>query len=558
MRLVKSTKKNEFLDKYYYLGSLYLDYNHDLERAKKYLIYFRNVTKGRGNYENYRQIAQSNLRQIANAEKLKNDPKKFNPIDIAIKDNPNIEIVSLSLLADGNIKAFIFNKTEQDYSLSDMNVSGKISNVEKLPFELYTDEINGGQIVSPDGGRIYFTKSEQGEKGLQSDIYYSEKTAEGWGNPIYLESINSKNAIDCKPFITADNSRMFFISEREGGIGLKDIWVSNIEGGEFSEPINLGKPVNTRNDENSPFVHIGGNVLYFSSKGHVGLGGYDVFFTKTDKNTGKYLSPQNIGFPINTKDDEINIKINIDATTTFLTTTSSYGGKGKSSLRMFDLYKEAKPARVTYARGKIFDGETREPLKARFEVIDPKSKSIVIYSISDPYTGVILLPIIPGNDYIINVSKEKYLFYSNSIKLKEFTIEDLTPPELEIPIYKIKKDGRFVLNNLVFDHKSSEILEESAVELDNLVAFLSKHTNIHIEVTGHTDNTGTKERNNELSLERATSVYNYLILHGFPKTKLSTRGAGSSSPIATNGTPEGRKKNRRTEVRVFRVEEITE
>ena len=549
---------NEKIDRYFYLGMLNYDFLKNLDSSENYFNKFLRLSVSSRNFDNLKKQAYATLNAIKLAKELKKDPKPYSPKELSFKSKSSLlSTISLSIIADGTIKAFVLNKSEQAYYLYDL-VDDNLLNPTILPFDLYNNEINGGQVISSDGKRIYFTQCESLPDGLNCDIYYSSNKDGEWSEPIYIEEINSKNAIDCKPFVSYDNKRIFFVSEREGGIGLKDIWVSKIEeNGKFSVPVNLGKPVNTSNDENSPFIHIGSNILYFSSKGHIGLGGYDIFYTKYDVASKSFEKPKNIGYPINTKNHEINIGINIDAESTFLTTIRYDKGK-KTSFNMFNLYSEARPSAVTYTKGAIFDADTKEPLKARFEVIDPVSLKTIIFSYSDPYDGTFLIPIIPGKDYVVNVSRKDYLFYSNSIRLKDSDINTMKPSIFEVPISKIKKNGKFVLNNLLFDYRSSEIVDESLAELEKLKEFIIEHKNIYVEIIGHTDNLGTEEFNQKLSEARAVSVYNFLIEKGIERHKLTTLGKGSKEPLVSNATEEGQAKNRRTEVKVWKIIEVQE
>jgi outer membrane protein OmpA-like peptidoglycan-associated protein len=312
--------------------------------------------------------------------------------------------------------------------------------------------------------------------------------------------------------------------------------------------VNIGDPINTDKEENSPFIHFDNRTLYFCSDGHTGMGGRDLYFTKLDS-SGKWMAPVNLGYPINTCADEFGLIVNTKGDTAYFSSDKE-GGKGKLDLYCFELNKENRPMPVTYVKGIVFNNETKEKIEARFELINLKTGKIVYTSFSDPVKGDFLVTLPSENDYALNVSKEGYLFYSDNFSLKgNWSI--IEPFIKNIPLQPIKVGESVVLRNIFFETAKYDLKTESVIELDKLVAFLKTNDKLKIEISGHTDNIGTKEYNQILSENRAKSVYNYLIEIGIDKARLTFKGFGDTKPIDTNDTDAGRSNNRRTEFKII-------
>jgi outer membrane protein OmpA-like peptidoglycan-associated protein len=294
-------------------------------------------------------------------------------------------------------------------------------------------------------------------------------------------------------------------------------------------------------------IHPDGKTLYFSSNGHPGLGGLDIFVSRKDED-GKWGEPQNLGYPINTKDDENSLLVSASGDIAYFASDRE-GGQGGLDLYKFKLYNEARPQMVTYAQGVVFDAKTKERLGARFELIDLESGEQVVESYSNPGNGEFLVSLPSGRDYALNVSREGYLFYSDNFTLSQ---ESATAPkQLEVPLKRIEEGSSVVLNNVFFDVDQYKLKPQSKVELDKLIEFLKLNPELRIEISGHTDNVGTDEANKVLSQNRAQSVVDYLLENGISKDRLSAKGFGESKPIASNDNEEGRAKNRRTEFEVI-------
>ena len=406
----------------------------------------------------------------------------------------------------------------------------------------------GALSISPDGNLIFFAACNR-DDGLGScDIYQSKRIGKHWSEPENLgEKVNSPQW-DSQPSFSSDGKTLYFASKRPGGKGSSDIWktVRNSDGS-WNTPVNLGDSVNTTAEEMAPFIHADDQTLYFSSKGHLGLGGYDLFFTRK-KADGSWQKAVNMGYPINTSADEITLVINAKGDLAYIS-SDKLGGKGKQDIYQFPLYKDARPLMTTYFKGIVFDEETKAKLSAHFELIDLTTRKTVAESQSDRITGEFLLVLPTERNYALNVSLNGYLFYSDNFMLTGINSKS-DPFIRNIPLKPIKIGEAVVLKNIFFDTDKFILKDESVAELEKLLMLLKKNPSLKIEISGHTDNVGSAEHNHELSRNRAKAVYDYLVQQQIAPARLSYEGYGFDKPIDDNSTEPGRANNRRTEFRV--------
>ncbi len=407
----------------------------------------------------------------------------------------------------------------------------------------------GALCISPDGKKIFFAACNRPDGYGSCDIYWSRKEGLHWTVPENLGPTVNSAAWDSQPSFSSDGKTLYFASKRAGGKGSSDIWKTELKpDGSWTEPVNLGDSINTRAEEMAPFIHPDDQTLYFSSRGHPGMGGLDLFYSRKDA-AGNWKKPVNLGYPINTYADEITLIVNANGDLAYIS-SDKLGGKGRQDIYSFKLYKEAQPHKATYFKGVVYNRETRQRLAAKFELIDLESGKTVIESSSDALTGEFLLSLPVNKNYALNVSKEGYLFYSDNFAL-EGENPKTKPFIKDIPLQEIKVGQTVILKNIFFDTDKYDLKEESKVELGKLIDLLNKNPKIRIELSGHTDSIGSEEHNRILSENRADAVYDYLIQHAIAKERLTYAGFGFSRPIDTNGTEQGRANNRRTEFKVI-------
>jgi outer membrane protein OmpA-like peptidoglycan-associated protein len=414
-----------------------------------------------------------------------------------------------------------------------------------------TNGNEGAICISPDGQFVFFAACNRPDSYGSCDIYRSRKTGDHWSVPENLGPVVNSEAWDSQPTFSSDGKTLYFASKRPGGKGSSDIWKTQLlPGGDWSPPVNLGDSINTKDAEMAPFIHPDDMTLYFSSKGHQGMGGLDLFYSRKDEN-GSWTKPVNMGYPINTYADEITLVVNASGDLAYIS-SDKLGGKGKQDIYSFRLYKEARPVMATYFKGIVFDRETKKRLEAKFELIDLASGKVVVESRSDPVDGEFLVALPTNKDYALNVSKTGYLFYSDHFVLTGESSK-ARPFIRDVPLREISIGETVILKNIFFDTDKYELRPESRSEMEKLVSLLQSNSKIRIEISGHTDNAGTAAYNLVLSKNRAKAVYDYLIEHGISAGRLSYEGYGFTKPIDTNDTEQGRANNRRTEFRVVGI-----
>ncbi|MEI6123192.1 MAG: OmpA family protein [Bacteroidota bacterium] len=440
-------------------------------------------------------------------------------------------------------------KFEEDFYISYKGTDSLWGKMKKMSTPLNSHGNEGAQSISPDGKTLYFTICNRSDGVGSCDIYYSERKGNYWSNPVNMGIKVNSTAWDSQPSISPDGNTLYFSSARGGGKGNMDIWKTTKDlNGVWGSPINLGDSINTERNEMSPFIHSDGKTLYFTSNGHPGMGGLDIFYSKMN-DRDDWSGPKNLGYPINTSKDEGYMIVNARGNKAYFS-SDQLGGKGGMDIYSFDLYDEARPTAVTYMKGTVYDSKTHQRLQARFELIDLTTSYIVAQSNSDSQNGEFMVSLPTDRNYALNVSRDGYLFYSENFELKG-DHSKLKPYLKDILLQPIESGSIVILKNIFFDFDKTDLKPESQVELNRLVELLKKNTRMKIEIGGHTDNKGTATYNQALSENRAKSVYEYLVNKGIDKIRLSYKGYGMTKPIDTNETDEGRANNRRTEFKVI-------
>lgn len=425
-------------------------------------------------------------------------------------------------------------------------------NVKSLGPPVNTPGDEGALCLSPDGQFLFFAACNRPDGYGSCDLYVSTRSVDAWGEPKNLGPVVNSAQWDSQPSFSPDGRTLFFVSNRPGGFGSSDIWFTQLNGNSWIQPQNAGAVINTSEAERGPFIHPDGQTLYFSSKGHPGMGEGDIFMSRLNSE-GEWSKPENLGFPVNTEADEVNLVVDLQGRFAYIS-SSMDGSNGMTDIYSFRLPEHVKPMVVNYLKGKVSDSITGEKLGADFLLTDLATGNEVIRSASNASTGEFLVTIPAHRSYALTIEKNGYLFYS-----AHFFIDNeagLENPHLrDFRLKPIIKDEVTILRNVFFETDSSRLLPESKTELDKLYNFLVKNPEVSIEISGHTDNTGSASYNLELSGKRAESVFNYLTAKGINPGRLSYKGYGDSRPVATNMTPEGKAVNRRTEFRIAGVGE---
>ncbi len=485
-------------------------------------------------------------------------PVPFHPVNLGSGINSSFdEYINAIRLDDSEMYLTVGSRTgtgnaervkEEDFYISRMGAQGWATR-EPLGPPMNTAGNEGAMYISPDGRYLLFSACNQPDGYGSCDLYISFRKNDRWGEPRNLGPVINSAYWETQPCLGSDGRTLFFVSNRPGGLGGSDVWYSvYLNDYQWSNPINAGETINTVEDEMSPFIHPDNQSLYFSSKGHIGMGGYDLFLSRKDS-TGQWTSPQNLGYPINTLADEVNLIVDALGTTAYIS-SDKLGGSGGMDIYQFELYAEARPLQVTYMKGIVKDAETSHPVGSGFNLIDLANGQIVVESFSDPVTGSFLLSLPTDKDYALSVTARNYAFYSEHISLRGIKTY-FDPFLVDIALKPIKPDQVIVMKNIFFETDQYDLKKESLAELKILIRFLNDNPGVQIEIRGHTDKVGTEEYNLRLSMLRARSVYQSLVENGIDASRLQYNGYGYSLPVASNDTEEGRQLNRRTEFRII-------
>lgn len=468
------------------------------------------------------------------------------------------------------------NKFYEDVYLSEMNDDGTWLGAQALSNKVNKKGNNALLGVSPDGKSLYIYDGDvKGGDIYRSDFNPKKNT---WKKPRpisrKLRSDNAEGSI----FIVPSGDTMYFISaDEEMTEGGKDIFFTvRNEKGKWTDPQNLGSLVNSAYDEEGIFLTEDGKEMYFGSKGHNSMGGFDIFYTyKKDDQT--WADPMNMGYPLNTPDDEIFFSISGNGRHAYYSTIRE-GGMGEKDiykitflgaekellLSMEDIMIAAIPDTVKkgfftppeeiaidsfyYLTGKVLDKDTREPLMGKLEFIDLDGSAVIATVISVD-SGTYTVKFKEPKQYGVEIMVKDYLFFLDVIDMTAASTDSATYKDFELE--KLKVGATVILKNIYFETGKAVLKEESFGQLDQMIEFLENNETLRLEIQGHTDNTGSLKLNQRLSNDRAKAVVDYLVDHGIEQSRLEWKGYAFSFPIAPNSTAEGRAKNRRVELKII-------
>ncbi len=452
---------------------------------------------------------------------------------------------------------------------------GEWEPAENVGGDLSTKQDETAANLSYDGQKMLLFKANEG----QADIYESKLDGLEWSTPEYLSKvINSDDNNETYASYNYNGVKIYYLTDQKG-MGAKrgtDIFFSGkmaLGTTKFGEGQTGGRNINSQLHEGSVYLHPNGKEIYFSSQGYNSMGGYDIFVSR--KKYGQWMEPENLGYPINTPYDDRFFAATANMKYAYIASDRP-GGEGKMDLYKVTFWGPEKQVRVdtedhllasiaepiqethiqekveveeaqslTVFKGKIIDQISRKPVEASIEIVNNDEGEVMRTMRSNSATGKFLLSLPAGYNYGIAVKAEGYLFHSENFNIPEKSTYNLV--NKTVALKNIKVGSKIALRNVFFETGKADIKNESNTELDRLVKLLEDVPSLEIELSGHTDNTGSEKVNKKLSQERAEAVREYLIKEGIDGSRLTAKGYGSSKPVASNETAEGRAKNRRTE-----------
>ncbi len=521
-------------------------YSEALQHIRKYLS-FKKVS------ETYRKRANSLKKSCEFSIAAMKSPVTFNPESLGDNINTDADEYLPALSADGSTLIFTRSKKDQGFRNEDFYLSvydaEDWSVAKNLGEPINTLQNEGAQCITADGKTLYFTACSRPDSYGRCDLYSSNFVGGYWTEPVNLGDRINTESWESQPAISSDGRQLFFVSNRLGGVGKKDIWVSYKNAkGNWTQAKNLGKDINTIKDDVSPFLHWDNQTLYFSSKGYLGMGGFDVFLSRLNE-LGQWGTVKNIGFPINSPADENSLIVAKDGRTAYFASSHFQEDREDLDLYTFELPIDRRAREVAYIQGTVTDAKSKRAIEAEIELVDLNSNRSY-KSIRSDSGGDFMLCLPSEAEYALTVMKKNYLFYSENIKMnREGTIlvKNYTLQPIEV--------GEQVrLDNIFFELNSFDLKNESAVELNKIIQFMQSNPFVVVEIGGHTDDRGSRNYNLVLSERRAQSVKRALEQRGVSSERIQTRGYGMDEPLNSNTSEKDRAENRRTELKIIAIE----
>jgi len=507
-------------------------------------------------------------------------PTNFNPVNIGPGINtadheyfPTITVDGKTILFTRRIKDERVEgpiKEQEDFFVSDLNEREMWGTAIAMPPNINTINNEGAPTIGPDGRSLVFVAcpDASGENYGENrtgkgscDLFYTKKIGSRWTDPTNIPGNVNSFHWETQPSLSADGKTLYFVRGIRGRNQTEnsDIYVTRLQAnGSWNTPERLPDVINTPYQEESVLIHPDGKTLYFASRGHVGMGGSDLFMSRLDDN-GNWSKPVNLGYPINTMFDENSLMVSPDGEIAFFASDRK-GGFGGLDIYYFNMPVEMRPTKTVYFEGIVFDVQTRLPLAGKFQLIDIKTGKEVVISEADKVTGEFLVTLPVDREYALNVTYPGYAFFSKNFNMTLSENQDAI--HLDVPMMPISMEQTVLLANVFFDLGKASLRPESNIELDKLVDFLQKNPTLKIELGGHTDTRGDDKENLKLSNDRAKSVFDYAIAKGVEAKRLTFKGYGETKPVisdeeitklATESEKEAaHQSNRRTEYKIIK------
>lgn len=444
-----------------------------------------------------------------------------------------------TLQGNGRIMYFTSDRDGSQNIFSSVQGSGNWEQVREVGPALNTSRDEGGVSITPDGRWMVFTGCERDDGLGDCDVYIAEFVGGSWRNVKNLGPNVNTQFWESQPSISSDGLTLFFASDRPGGRGGTDIWMSTRpHGGNWQPAVNLGRVVNSIGDDLAPHIAPDNSTLYFSSDTHPGIGGLDIYRSK--RSGDGWTSPQHLGTPINSEYDDYFSGTQLNSEDLYFASTRD-GGK----LNIYvAIPNPLPPGSVTTVTGTVTDAQSGAPIEATLVVRDIQSDDILSSFHSNAENGEYVVVLQPGRSYVITSSSPGYLFYSDRFDVPADSENDVVRKDIGMT--------RDIVRLLVyFDFDRATLQPTSRIDLTRAVDWMKANPTVKVELAGHTDNVGAKDYNRRLSRERAQAVLDYLVGQGVSPQRLSAQGYGMNEPIASNETEDGRAMNRRVELRIL-------
>ncbi len=469
----------------------------------------------------------------------------FTPVNLG--DSVNSEKSEYYPSITINDSMFVFTRRgagfREDFFESTILGNKRYSKSNLIKGDINLEPSKGAINISQDGEWLIFAGYNFRGGFGDFDLYISYYTPTGWSEPENLGRNINTESWESAPSLSPDKRALYFSSNRPGGFGNTDLYVSYRQpNGKWSAAVNMGPHINTAGKEQAPFIHADNATLYFTSDGLPGYGGNDIFVCRKGINN-EWSVPENLGFPINTIEDEGSLFVAADGKTAFYASDRS-DSRGGLDIYTFELRPNVRPARTLYVHGKVYDAKTKKGLPSAVELVDNQTQKPVM-NVQTDETGEYFITLPVGKDYTFTVNRKGYLFFSELYPFSK-NQPDSTYKK-DIPLQPIEVNASLVLKNILFETNSVQLQLISLIEINRLLQLLNENPTLKVQINGYTDNVGKPADNLKLSENRAKSVVDYLVSKGIDVKRLTYKGFGETKPISENITEAGRAQNRRTE-----------
>lgn len=573
------------MDANYYLGKSY-QRNYEWDKA---IGAYQAFKSGLSNDQTEElKLSKKLIEECNTGKKLVNKPVRVWIDNLGPNINSQYHEYGVAINADASVMMFtsrrpgnigglidpITNDYFEDIYMSEIS-DGSWSAAHNLGPPVNDESHNACLSLSNDGMELFVFKGNERTLG---DIYTTNRYKGTWEKPRELDkNINTKYH-ESSASLSPDRRKLYFVSDRPEGYGGRDIYVANWDSKkkEFGEATNLGSVINTEYDEEGVFIHPDGKTLYFSSEGHNTMGDFDIFVSTW--NGSEWSTPINLGYPVNSPNVDVFFLVSANKRFGYFTSEKE-GGYGLRDIYQIEFLGEEKQpvlvsedlliasmaqpkssliieptveittSKLALVRGVVMDEETKKPLFANMELDDNRTGEVLANFESNHVNGKFLISLPSGKNYGIAVKSEGYLFHSENFLIPEGSL--YREYDLEIYMKKIEVGKKIILKNIFFESNSSILTSSSKSEINRIAKILNENPTLKIEISGHTDNVGDDNYNQNLSEKRAKSVVNALIKLGIASTRLEYKGYGENDPVASNLNDEGRAENRRTEFKVL-------
>lgn len=562
----------------YLIGQSY-QYGLQFDKAIEFYNRYKDRVNKRPNYQGRDKVdlttVDRNIQECENGKEFVSSPKNYSIVNISREINSEWddyapvlnaaedEIIFTSRRKDGNLNQ---NVDTDNKPFEDIFISKKVNgvwqpaeNIGPVVNSIYHDS---NLAFSADGQTLFIYKTDNG-----GDIYFSERKPDGsWGVPVPLPGIINSSFEEKSISISPDEKTLYFSSNRPGGFGGLDLYKATLDSkGEWSSVKNLGPKINTPADDDGPFIDYDGKTLYFSSKGRKGMGGFDIYKSVFDEATNEWSEPENLGYPINTPDNDIFFVSTKDGKRAYYSSVRE-DGLGYDDIYMItipdqplakkdpepvsDQVEEKTKIPLRYIVNAV-DAQSKEPVDARIRLEGLRDNIIVPSSTKQPGKVEFRISEVEAKDYRLSVESEGYMFVNQNVRIEGASDQDKEVTRT-IELRRLQTGMVSILRNIYFDFNKATFKQESYNELNKLERMLQQNPGMKVEIAGHTDNIGTAAYNMALSQRRAEAVKDFLTKKGIDARRITAIGFGKTKPLASNDDEEeGRELNRRVEFKVI-------